>query len=75
MSAEAKEIHKQKSNLMLELNYTVHGRPFVSFSGNKWKILYSSFEQDVLYLSPLQPRSCSVCRLLSKIYYIWPSSL
>jgi len=26
MSAEAKEMHKQKSNLMLELKYTIHGR-------------------------------------------------
>jgi len=27
MSAEAKEIHEQKWNLMLELKYTVYGRP------------------------------------------------
>jgi len=27
MSAEAKEIHEQKWNLMLKLKYTVHGVP------------------------------------------------
>jgi len=33
MSAEAKEIHKQKWNLMLEIKHTVHGLPQRGASG------------------------------------------